>query len=249
MLPALLVSAALVAQAPSSAAEKTQGQLMAEAVQAARNGSPLAPDAQAALDAFLSELNAVRRRHAAAGPSESVAGELARRIELDQKGRYAMLAMDGDGPQMDRARTLAEAELSAIDADNTAYLKRVLPSDGWFRNSRDGQRAARNAWLIVQHSPDRVFMKNVLRRMEPLARRREVNGEDYALLYDRMEMFEGRPQRFGSQLRCVDGRWDFHPIDNRSSVDARRKAMGFKETLDEYSKHFPTFGRPCGQSS
>jgi hypothetical protein len=86
----------------------------------------------------------------------------------------------------------------------------------------------------------------VLARLEPLAQRREVVPSDYALLYDRVAMFEGRPQRCGTQLICPKGgRFDYHLIEDRANADARRARLGL-EPLAEYAKNFPEFGRPCG---
>lgn len=243
----LSVVTALVLLTQQTPAAPSQSEMLADAVARAQSKGPLAPAAQAALDRFRGALAAVRRRHAVAGPAESVAGELARRVELEQAGRaQAQDALAAPGPDMDRASLLAWAELTALDLDNTAYLKRVLPKNGWFRKSRDGEQTAANAWLILQHSPDRAFMKQVVARMESLVRLGEVRGPDYALLYDRTEVSEGRPQRFGSQLGCIDGRVAFHPIVDPPGVDARRRAIGFSETLAQYAQRFPNIGQPCG---
>jgi hypothetical protein len=48
-------------------------------------------------------------------------------------------------------------------------------------------------------------MQKVLRSMEGLVPQGEVEGKDYALLYDRVAMMTGRPQRYGSQGKCTPG--------------------------------------------
>jgi hypothetical protein len=88
-------------------------------------------------------------------------------------------------------------------------------------------------------------MRQVLARMEPLAKAGEVRGSDYALLYDRTALADGRPQRYGSQLGCDGGKLGFLRMEDPAGVDARRKAVGLTETLAEYAKRFPTFGQPC----
>jgi len=209
--------------------------------------STLSAPAQTALDAFRARMDAVRARHRQAGPPESPAGEIARMVELDQAARGGKGVPD----------TLAEAEaeaaqaaiwrdIDALDAANTERLKALLPKDGWFRNSRDGVQTGANAWLIVQHSPDRAFMARTLAAMGPLARRGEANGHDYALLLDRVEMFEGRPQVYGSQAVCDGTRWVIWTTKDPATVDARRAAIGWSETQAQTVKRLPV-GKPCSK--
>lgn len=136
-------------------------------------------------------------------------------------------------------------EVAPIDADNTAWLKRHIPRDGWFRRSRDGEPTVNGAFLIVQHSGDQAWMKQVLARMEPLARQGEVSGYNYALLYDRTALADGRLQRYGSQLGCEAGKFDFSPMEDRAGVDARRRAVGWDFTLAQTAARFPNLGQPC----
>lgn len=88
-------------------------------------------------------------------------------------------------------------------------------------------------------------MKQVLARMQPLAKAGEIRGGHYALLYERTALFEGRPQRYCSQLGCENGKLGFQRMEDPAGVDARREAIGLDETRAEYSRRFPTFGQPC----
>ncbi len=146
------------------------------------------------------------------------------------------VAMLSDG---DRAAASAAIwqKIGAVDAANTAYVKSILPADGWFRSRRDGTDIARNAWLIVQHSPDQEFQRIVVTRMRPLVASGDARGADYALLYDRTEMFAGRPQLYGSQMTCKSGRWQAAQTVNPASLDQRRADMGLPP-MAEYLKNF-----------
>lgn len=132
--------------------------------------------------------------------------------------------------------TAVFCQITPVDEANTAYLRSVLPADGWFRASRDGEATAHDAWLILQHSPDRAFQDAVLARMAPLARVGEVKGEDYALLYDRSAMFDGRPQYYGSQYRCQDRRLTLYTLRDLAGVEARRRAMGMAPLAENRAK-------------
>jgi hypothetical protein len=207
----------------------------------------LSPDAAQALKTWHAAMDQVRARQAAAPPARNVAEELARRIELEQTGRRELgplfaLAVSAEDRQA--LREEVNRELRPIDDDNLRYLKSVLPADGWFRNSRDGKQATEDAWLIVQHASDRDFQKAVLARMEQLVPLGEVSGPDYALLYDRTEMFEGRPQKYGSQGTCEAGVTVIYKLQDPARVDALRKSVGLADSLADYQKRLG-IGRRC----
>ncbi len=47
-------------------------------------------------------------------------------------------------------------------------------------------------------------------------------------------MTEGRPQRYGTQLRQADAcTWDYYPLDDLARVEARRKRLGLP-TLESH---------------
>jgi multidrug efflux pump subunit AcrA (membrane-fusion protein) len=221
--------------------------LLAFALLAAPQASspPLSAQAQAALDAFRAKIDAVRERHRRAGPPESVAGEIARMAELDQTARKSHGVPESlDDADADAAEAAIWRDIDTLDAANTERLKALVPKDGWFRASRDGVETGANAWLIVQHSPDNAFMERTLAHMGPLARRGEVNGHDYALLLDRVAMFKGKPQIYGSQGACDGSRWIIWPVRDPATVDERRAEIGFGETQAQTVKRLP-IGKPC----
>lgn len=207
----------------------------------------LTPPAQAALETFRARMDTVRARHRQAGPPESMAGEIARMVELDQTARKSKGVPDSlSDADAEAAQAAIWRDIDALDAANTERLKRLVPKDGWFRNSRDGVQTAANAWLIVQHSPDNAFMARSLAAMGPLARRGEVNGRDYALLLDRVEMYKGKPQIYGSQAVCDGTRWVIWTTKDPAGIDARRAAIRFGETQAETVKRLPV-GKPCSK--
>lgn len=207
---------------------------------------PSGPVAEA-VRTWRTTFEAERKRLAALPPPVTVAENLRRRVQLEQVGRSALGALLANPalPPSDRraAMTAAWSVLGPVDDDNLAYVRSALPADGWFRKSRDGDQAGRDAWLIVQHASDRAFQRRVLAAMKPLVGAGEARGTDYALLYDRLEMYEGRPQLYGSQAICTNGKRSFHPIAQPERVDERRRAMGFKDTHAEYGRRLGVGGR------
>jgi len=78
---------------------------------------------------------------------------------------------------------------------------------------------------------DLAFQKQVLGLMEPLVKTGVVEPRSYAYLYDRVAVADGRPQRYGTQLKGADP----FPIEDEANVDARRKQVGLG-TMAEYRK-------------
>lgn len=172
--------------------------------------------------------------------STNLAESLVARVEVDQALRKALPNLTASGlSASDRLAVNAAIwkRIAPVDAQNTAYLKSVLPADGWFRNTRDGEQVTFNAWLIVQHSPDQEFQRTVVSRMASLLKSGDVNGPDYALLYDRTEMYAGRPQRYGSQVQCRNGQWAPADLQDPANVDKRRTTVGLAP-MAQYLKMF-----------
>ena len=171
-----------------------------------------------------------RERAAAMRANEPLIRELGAMEAIEQTARERFLSLRKDASEAERAALDAvwEAEYEPFDAANTARLKQLLQGRGWFRRSEVGERAANAAFLIVQHSPDDAFQKAVLAKMEPLLREGDVDGQHYALLYDRIAEGEGRPQRYGTQGTDCEGGEYVVPrnLEDPAGLEARRKAMG-----------------------
>jgi hypothetical protein len=181
-------------------------------------------------------------------PAKDDRERLERMLDLDQDGRNALSGLNfATLPQEQQmaAQDLVRNEINTRDLSDQKALKAMMPAKGWFDKSRYGSKAATAAFLIVQHAVnDPDLMRTALKRMEPLVKTGEVDGEDYGLLYDRVSLeFDHRPQRYGSQVECKDGKWQPRSLEDPARVDLRRKAAGFHMTEEEYIQHFA--GRPC----
>jgi hypothetical protein len=214
------------------------------------NLQPAAPIELAGSDELVRRYEAqvagARRRLTAAGPPESIAGELARREHLYQ----ARLAAVDEVASQSAQRFVPQAVMDsyqAADAADVAYLRSVLPADGWFRKSRDGASTPGAAWILLQHVGDPKLMEEVARRIEPLVALGEVDGRDFAYLHDRAESLQNRRQRYGSQYTCVKGKIDVYPIIDPEGVDDRRKKLGLP-TMAENARKVANLGEACPHS-
>jgi len=164
--------------------------------------------------------------------------ELDARVGIDQTGRLALSVLEElqlSDADFAEANKMAWEVLSANDAANTEFLKSILPAEGWFAISQYGESAGQNAFLITQHSPDNDFRASVLARMEPLLASGEVKREYYALMFDRVAIQEGRPQRYGTQGECRDGVILISPVEDDKGLEARRAEMGLAP-MEDYGR-------------
>ena len=76
-----------------------------------------------------------------------------------------------------------------------------------------------------------------------------MRGESYGLMYDRLAINEGRPQRYGTQMTCKAGKFviDLENLEDPENVEERRRAMGFRWTLSEYQALFDDYP-PCREN-
>jgi hypothetical protein len=176
-------------------------------------------------------------------PAKTVGDKLERLYDLDQAGRGIEQNVDLSKlpkAQQQLAKEAMDAEIAKHDLANQKALKALIPATGWFKVSSDGERATLTAFLIVQHAGnDPQLMRAALPKLKTEVDAGEASAQWYALLFDRVAVeFDHKPQRFGTQLGCVQGKWQLEKVDDPANLDARRKSVGLKESEAEYLKHF-----------
>ena len=112
----------------------------------------------------------------------------------------------------------------ATDADNMAWLKATLTRIPWFDIKTYGVDADAAAWLLAEHADaDPTLQVQVLERMGQLALTKQSNPANFAFLWDRVALNSGRPQRYGTQMRCVGKVWTpITPLEEPTKLDERR---------------------------
>jgi hypothetical protein len=159
--------------------------------------------------------------------------ELLERVRADQAIRDTVF---GRGTSMDPG---ALRRMLTIDSSNTAWLKQQIRTHGYPTSARVGKAAADAAALIVQHAThDTLFQRQMLDTISAAFARGEVDGQSYALLFDRVTVQAGGRQRYGTQARLVSDALVFDPIEDSSRVDSLRATVGlpplavYRRTLD-----------------
>lgn len=120
-------------------------------------------------------------------------------------------------------------EINQADQENLEQAKLVLSKFGWPKLSAVGKDGANNFWLVVQHADnDIIFQRLALKEMKKLMIGREINLENYAFLYDRVQCNLNYKQTYGTQVvwTSMGEASGYRPIWREDQVDSRRKKMG-----------------------
>jgi hypothetical protein len=179
----------------------------------------------------LALLGAVSGATAQAAACASYGHELAAMAEAHEavRGRVDYLA-----PPEDRLAARHAGQVTLVERTNAERFAFLLAECGWPRRSVEGEQALVHAHkLAIQASGNLSLQKAVLRHLEQAVAAGEAPGRELALAADRVAVMEKRPQPYGTQLRLVGQcSWDFHPLDERSLVEERRKAVGLPPLKD-----------------
>lgn len=138
-----------------------------------------------------------------------------------------------DMQEADQAdRTGAPVEEWDDDA-RTARLAEMIEEHGWPTRSLVGDGGASAAWLIAQHSDlDVEFQERALELMRQAVDDGEADPTELAYLEDRVALNQGRPQTYGTQIACVDGRAEPAELVDPDRVEELRAEVGLQPMED-----------------
>jgi hypothetical protein len=153
---------------------------------------------------------------------ESIRRELNQRHDEDQAFLKANLDAGSDARDYEPLRR-----------ENNRYLRALLDEVGWIDAETLGVRTTYYAFMLIQHSSDLGLMLAALPYVERDLRDAGYS-ESYALLFDRLQVMQGKPQRYGTQMaRLPNGEAIVLPVEDLESVDERRRSIGLPP-LEEY---------------
>lgn len=145
--------------------------------------------------------------------------DLALRQQLVENGQL----WDGYHPEM--------AQLHNAHAD---VLDDIISVMGFPSIDKVGEEACDAAWLVIQHAigkPD--FMRRCKMYLQQAINEKQVSPTKLAYLVDRIAVFEGKKQLYGSQFDWdANGELSPNPIVNPEQVNERRKSLGLP-TIEE----------------
>lgn len=128
--------------------------------------------------------------------------------------------------------------MEAVHRHNAARLRAIVARHGWPGRALVGDDGADAAWLIVQHAiGEPALLRATLPVLWDAAARGDAPAWQAAMLEDRIRTFEGRPQRYGTQLHPdAEGWLRPHEIEDPAEVDARRAAVGLEPLAERLAR-------------
>ncbi len=126
-------------------------------------------------------------------------------------------------------------KMEALHKANTARLDSIINEIGYPSKDKVGTEANEAAWLIIQHAiSNPAFMKKCLRLLEETIKEGETNQKQFAYLSDRIAVFEGRNQLYGTQFDWdEEGQLSPQAYDSIDAVNRRRIAIGLNLLEDQ----------------
>jgi len=121
--------------------------------------------------------------------------------------------------------------MEAVHIRNAERLKELVVLHGWPDETSVGKDGAEAAWLIVQHAiGNPAFQRQCLGLMQESAKHGKIPLWHAAYLEDRIAMYEGRSQRYGTQWLddLVDGRARPWKLEDSDRVNEFRARVGLE---------------------
>lgn len=119
-------------------------------------------------------------------------------------------------------------EMEAVHVENAALLEQAFDTIGWPGPGTLGDDGAAAAFIILQHAISRPdLQRRGLALMLDAIPRGQANALDAAYLSDRIAVFEGREQSFGTQFDWdASGQLSPSPTRDAAGLDERRASVG-----------------------
>ncbi|WP_345989345.1 DUF6624 domain-containing protein [Chryseobacterium sp. Chry.R1] len=125
-------------------------------------------------------------------------------------------------------------EMEQLHNRNAKKLNDIMDIIGYPGIDKVGKEASEAAWLIIQHAIGQPeLMRKCVRLLKDAVNEQKADPKNLAYLSDRIAVFEGKPQLYGTQFDWNEnGEMVPNFVDNITKVNERRKSIGLN-TLEE----------------
>ena len=153
---------------------------------------------------------------------------------MDESLEKALLDMEAQD-QAVRAELTAAGDLNhayhprleEIHRTNASRLRQIIAVFGWPGIALVGDKGAKAAWRIALHSiTEPSFMRQCRDLLDTASHDGDAPRWQFAIIDDRIRVYEGHPQRYGTQLRSGANGLEPHPIENEGRVNSMRMQAG-----------------------
>ena len=128
------------------------------------------------------------------------------------------------------------------DSINLVKVERIIEKYGYPGKTLVGEPTNKATWYVIQHSKK---IKDYFPLIKKAGKKEEIPMTLVAMMEDRMLMYDGKGQIYGTQgagrmIYDDNGNKKFFqfiwPIQDSKSVNKRRKRVGFTSTIEEYAE-------------
>jgi hypothetical protein len=140
--------------------------------------------------------------------------------------------------QKDGFSTGAESfsRVKVQDAKGAEWVRKLLLDDAYRNGAGFGRRDLFNIFLLIQHSGDLDLMEKALPWVANMMIEGRIARSNYALMVDRIAVFKGLDQVYGTQGAGEEGHYVPQRIDSPEEVDERRALMRMRTLSDYYNQ-------------
>jgi len=154
-------------------------------------------------------------------------------IMVDNDQNIRRILIDSIGLESPKAGSYIK-KMIEIDTENQKKLIVILDKYGWIEQSKIGIKASEAFFYIIQHS-DNTLITKWFPEFKRLAANGEANKVECAMMEDRLLMWQGNKQIYGSQASVFrkDKKMAIWPIKDPKNVNERRRKAGFELTVEK----------------
>ena len=128
-----------------------------------------------------------------------------------------------------------KSEMEVLHNRHAEILNNIIDKIGYPTVDKVGKEANVAAWLVVQHSIGQPeFMKKCVVLLEKAVAENQADAKQLAYLTDRIAVFEGQPQLYGTQFDWDEnGEMNPNSFDDLEKVNQRRKTIGLNSIEEQ----------------
>lgn len=163
--------------------------------------------------------------------------QLEEMFEADQGVRKELVRISVEYKDRPELKGMMDSLLIVMrekDTINQKIVSDLLDSKGW--PSGLSFKANNTIFLIIQHG-DAEYMNKYAPLVEQAYKDEKIGGSQYAIFVDRIRMYAGKPQIYGSQTIKISNIIYIWPIEDVENVESRRQKMNLP-TMDQYLEYF-----------
>jgi len=130
-----------------------------------------------------------------------------------------------------------DSRLEELHRGHSSRLRQIIAVFGWPGFALVGEKGSQAAWRIALHSiSEPGFMRQCRDLLDAASQNGDVPRWQFAIIDDRIRVYEGKPQRYGTQLRHGPQGLEPHPLENEARINSMRMQAGLPPLAQTLAK-------------